>query len=220
MSQAQRSSCCKRNIRRGKCVSCGNRTNGYIPLGSAKVTASPGGGGLFGIFAGKQRLDAAQPPQPRAVPGEWTADDDKRLWKGRDESVAALAKQLQRGAGGVSARLDHLRDPAHKAYQRLHGTARAESAVPAPLDIEQLNAMQRRAVELARQGASFFLTGGAGTGKSFTLDFVVRALQRMHGAQNVFVAASTGIAACHIGGTTLHSFAGVGLAQVERTSRP
>jgi hypothetical protein len=215
MSGAQRSSCCKKNIRRGKCVWCGNHTTGYIPLGSAKSTASPspGGGGLFGIFSGKQRLDAAQQPQSRAVPGEWTADDDKRLWNGRDGSLTSLAQQLGRGAGGVSSRLVHLRDPTHKAYQRLHGTARAASAPAAPLDTAKLNAMQLRAVELAQQGASFFLTGGAGTGKSFTLDFVVRALQRMHGAQNVFVAASTGIAACHIGGTTLHSFAGVGLAQ-------
>ena len=214
MSAAQRSACCKKNIRRGKCVWCGNHTTGYIPLGSAKSTASPspgGSGGLFGIFSAKSQ--AAQQQQPRAVPGEWTADDDKRLWNGRDGSLASLAQQLGRGAGGVSSRLVHLRDPTHKAYQRLHGTARAASAPAAPLDTEKLNAMQLRAVQLARQGASFFLTGGAGTGKSFTLDFVVRALQRMHGAQNVFVAASTGIAACHIGGTTLHSFAGVGLAQ-------
>ena len=213
MSAAQRSACCKKNIRRGKCVWCGNHTTGYIPLGSAKstVSPSPGGGGVFGIFAGQR---AQQPqPQPRAVPGEWTADADKQLWKGRDGSLASLAQQMGRGVGGVSSRLGHLRDPTHKAYQRLHGTACTASAPAAPLDTGKLNAMQLRAVELALQGASFFLTGGAGTGKSFTLDFVVRALQRMHGAQNVFVAASTGIAACHIGGTTLHSFAGVGLAQ-------
>ena len=220
LMSAQRSSCCKTNLRRGKCVSCGNRTIGYIPAGKAKSTAGPAGGGMFGIFslgsAGKQppqrNDDAAR--QERAGPGEWTAAEDQRLWKGRDESVASLAQQLGRGVGGVSARLDHLRDPAHKAYQWLHGTAREASAPAAPLDTSTLNAMQQHAVGLARQGASFFLTGGAGTGKSFTLDFVVRALQRMHGAQNVFVAASTGIAACHIGGTTLHSFAGVGLAQV------
>ena len=54
MSGAQRSSCCKKNIRRGKCVWCGNHTTGYIPLGSAKSTASPspGGGGLFGVAGG------------------------------------------------------------------------------------------------------------------------------------------------------------------------
>ena len=58
-----------------------------------------------------------------------------------------------------------------------------------------------------------FLTGGAGTGKSFTLNHIVKALKQQRGEGQVFVTASTGIAACHIGGTTLHSFAGVGLAR-------
>ena len=63
------------------------------------------------------------------------------------------------------------------------------------------------------RGESLFLTGGAGTGKSFTLNHIVKALKQQRGEGQVFVTASTGIAACHIGGTTLHSFAGVGLAR-------
>ena len=55
-----------------------------------------------------------------------------------------------------------------------------------------------------------FFTGDAGTGKSYVLRLIVSALKKKLGAKKVFVTASTGIAACNIGGTTLHSFAGIG----------
>ena len=55
-----------------------------------------------------------------------------------------------------------------------------------------------------------FFTGDAGTGKSYVLRLMVTALKKKLGAKKVFVTASTGIAACNIGGTTLHSFAGMG----------
>lgn len=57
-----------------------------------------------------------------------------------------------------------------------------------------------------------FFTGDAGTGKSYVLRLIVSALKKKFGSQKVFVTASTGIAACNISGTTLHSFAGIGSA--------
>ena len=56
-----------------------------------------------------------------------------------------------------------------------------------------------------------FFTGDAGTGKSYVLRLLVSALRDKYGAEKVFVTASTGIAACNISGTTLHSFAGIGI---------
>jgi len=86
-------------------------------------------------------------------------------------------------------------------------------ADPAPAPPAQLNAQQRRALECALDGQSIFVTGGAGVGKSFTLNHIVADLREKHGDEHVFVTASTGIAACHIGGTTLHSFSGAGLGK-------
>ena len=77
----------------------------------------------------------------------------------------------------------------------------------------ELNQQQQHALQLALSGTSIFLTGGAGTGKSFTLRRIIKALQGRYGEESVMITASTGIAACHIGGTTVHSFAGVGLAK-------
>eukprot|EP01102_Stenamoeba_stenopodia_P001717 TRINITY_DN11569_c0_g2_i1.p1 TRINITY_DN11569_c0_g2~~TRINITY_DN11569_c0_g2_i1.p1 ORF type:complete len:612 (+),score=115.89 TRINITY_DN11569_c0_g2_i1:92-1837(+) len=82
-------------------------------------------------------------------------------------------------------------------------------------EVGLLSEEQRAVLELAMTGCSFFFTGAAGTGKSFLLKQMIKELIAMHGSSSVFVTASTGIAACNIGGTTLHSFAGVGLAKAD-----
>ncbi|KAH6579700.1 hypothetical protein BASA60_003200, partial [Batrachochytrium salamandrivorans] len=62
------------------------------------------------------------------------------------------------------------------------------------------------------QGLSLFFTGNAGTGKSFLMQEIINALRiKFPHQEQVAVTASTGIAACNIGGCTLHSFAGIGL---------
>jgi len=52
-----------------------------------------------------------------------------------------------------------------------------------------------------------------GTGKSVLLREIIASLKRKHkgNADAVAVTASTGMAACNIGGTTIHSFAGIGI---------
>lgn len=66
---------------------------------------------------------------------------------------------------------------------------------------------QKRILEAVLSGKNIFFTGSAGTGKSFLLRRIISALP-----PDVTVAtASTGVAACHIGGITLHQFAGIGL---------
>eukprot|EP01046_Picozoa_sp_COSAG06_P006728 COSAG06_NODE_320_length_17586_cov_9.121347_12_plen_764_part_00 len=86
----------------------------------------------------------------------------------------------------------------------------AAAAAPssASLGKEQLRVMDA----VVERGASVFFTGNAGTGKSFLLRAIVEELQRRR-PRGVFVTASTGIAAANVGGTTLHSFAGIGLGE-------
>lgn len=59
---------------------------------------------------------------------------------------------------------------------------------------------------------SIFFSGSAGTGKSSLLKVIIQALYRKHGANSVFVTATTGLAACAIDGTTVHQFAGISVA--------
>ena len=77
----------------------------------------------------------------------------------------------------------------------------------------QLTKEQKKVIALALSGKSLFFTGSAGTGKSFVLRIMVEELQLKYGYNSVFVTASTGMAGCNIQGTTLHSFAGIGLGK-------
>lgn len=58
-----------------------------------------------------------------------------------------------------------------------------------------------------------------GTGKSVLLREIIRGLQSKFSREpdRVAVTASTGLAACNIGGVTLHSFSGIGLGKEDAT---
>ena len=62
---------------------------------------------------------------------------------------------------------------------------------------------------------SVFFTGSAGTGKSVLMREIISAMRNKFAkeADRVAVTASTGLAACNIGGVTLHSFGGIGLGK-------
>jgi ATP-dependent exoDNAse (exonuclease V) alpha subunit len=67
---------------------------------------------------------------------------------------------------------------------------------------------QAQALDILMSGRSVFLTGAPGAGKTYVLhEFVRRARKRR---RYVAVTASTGIAATHIGGTTIHLWSGLG----------
>ena len=69
---------------------------------------------------------------------------------------------------------------------------------------------QSEALAILGSGVNVFLTGAPGAGKTHVLNEFIRQA-RADGA-SVSVTASTGIAATHINGTTIHSWSGVGLA--------
>ncbi|KAL5512888.1 PIF1 [Sanghuangporus vaninii] len=76
-----------------------------------------------------------------------------------------------------------------------------------------LSKEQMRILELVDKGHSVFYTGSAGTGKSVLLREIIKTLRKKYVTvpDAVAITASTGIAACNIGGVTIHSFAGIGL---------
>ena len=68
---------------------------------------------------------------------------------------------------------------------------------------------QGLALEILLAGESAMLTGPAGTGKTFVLNQFIK-LAKYEG-KHVSVTATTGLAATHLGGTTIHAWAGIGV---------
>ena len=68
---------------------------------------------------------------------------------------------------------------------------------------------QALALEIMLSGESVLLTGPAGAGKTFVLNQFIR-IAKAEG-KHVSVTATTGLAATHLGGTTIHAWAGIGV---------
>lgn len=69
---------------------------------------------------------------------------------------------------------------------------------------------QSLALEVMLSGESVLLTGPAGAGKTYVLNQFIK-ISKAEG-KHVSVTATTGLAATHLGGTTIHAWAGIGVA--------
>ncbi|MDP2950909.1 MAG: AAA family ATPase [bacterium] len=68
---------------------------------------------------------------------------------------------------------------------------------------------QEEALEILKTGANVFLTGEPGSGKTYTVNQYIEYLRSFE--IEPAVTASTGIAATHLNGLTIHSFSGIGI---------
>lgn len=70
---------------------------------------------------------------------------------------------------------------------------------------------QSQALDILKAGRNVYLTGAAGSGKTHVLNEYINYLKDR--GVSVGVTASTGIAATHLGGVTIHSWSGVGIKE-------
>lgn len=130
-----------------------------------------------------------QPPRPT------------RMWEASSDTIKEQKKQLkiQQAARADSQSLDE-RPP---EFGKSHDASKGEAI--------HLSKEQEHVLDLVvNQGKSVFFTGPAGTGKSVLMRAIITQLRSKYARdrERVAVTASTGLAACNIGGITLHSFSG------------
>lgn len=68
---------------------------------------------------------------------------------------------------------------------------------------------QALALEIMLSGESVLLTGSAGSGKTYVLNQFIKSARA--DGKNVSVTATTGLAATHLNGSTIHSWSGIGI---------
>jgi ATP-dependent DNA helicase PIF1 len=92
-----------------------------------------------------------------------------------------------------------------------------------------LSKEQQKVYDACTQGtSSIFCTGQGGTGKSLLLSSIVKFLKNVPNTkpESVAITASTGVAAYHIHGITLHRFSGTGIEEsdlelmIQKASKP
>ena len=74
-----------------------------------------------------------------------------------------------------------------------------------------MNSEQKSAFEEVKRNHNIFITGSAGTGKSFTLEHIIKWARDEK--KHIAVTASTGSSSYLIRGRTIHSYLGIGLAK-------
>ena len=65
-----------------------------------------------------------------------------------------------------------------------------------------------KVIELIDAGKNIFITGGGGVGKSYILNKL-----KEHYGDTLDITSTTGVSAINVGGQTIHSWAGIGLAR-------
>jgi len=68
---------------------------------------------------------------------------------------------------------------------------------------------QTLALAIMNEGHNVLLTGPAGSGKTYVLNQLIKL--KKHDGKHVSVTATTGLAASHLGGSTIHSWSGIGV---------
>lgn len=125
-----------------------------------------------------------------------------------DDVPAALQDMLER-----RLKMFHLRKASMDIQNAVGSTGTsAQTDIPDKIKVDDsiqhaLNPEQQGALDLAAKGYNMYIGGAAGTGKTVLIRAIVRKLQSM--GVTVAVTATTGIAGCHIGGSTFHHALGV-----------
>ncbi|KAK4661660.1 DNA helicase [Podospora pseudopauciseta] len=139
------------------------------------------------------------------------------FWDATASAVKAQKKQLktqQKGSGGGKPVTDDVSwSDVHDAVDQHVKASKSSNAKAAAI---QLSQEQRHVKNLVvEKGQSVFFTGPAGTGKSVLMRSIITDLRKKYARdpEKLAVTASTGLAACNIGGITLHSFSGIGLGK-------
>ncbi|EOO02136.1 putative dna repair and recombination protein pif1 protein [Phaeoacremonium minimum UCRPA7] len=134
---------------------------------------------------------------------------DPLPWNTTASAVKEQKKQLKIQSKKPAATAD-------ASVEDIKETVKAHTSATAQISAISLSNEQTHVKNLVcEMKKSVFFTGPAGTGKSVLMRAIIQDLKKKwaRDPERLAVTASTGLAACNIGGMTLHSFSGIGLGK-------
>lgn len=167
----------------------------------------------------QQAQNATQPPKKRrklpwptaqAIPEVIEIDGDEQAQRYDTQTPAPKKAQVPWNISASAIKEQQ------KEFKKAMRKPKAETVKDKKVSKVFLSDEQRHVLSLVvEKKKSVFFTGSAGTGKSVLLREIIAALRRQYVKEldRVATTASTGLAACNVGGVTLHSFAGIGLGK-------
>ncbi|THW83107.1 hypothetical protein D6D15_09812 [Aureobasidium pullulans] len=126
-------------------------------------------------------------------------------------TTASAIKEQKTSLREINKKKMKLNEPSDEVIQKAKSKSRKNAVARVFLSDEQQHVLDL----ISEKKKAVFFTGAAGTGKSVLLREIIATLRKkyLREPDRVAVTASTGLAACNIGGVTLHSFAGIGLGK-------
>jgi ATP-dependent DNA helicase PIF1 len=126
-------------------------------------------------------------------------------------TTASAIKEQKISLREINKKKSKANEPSDEVIQKAKVKNRKNAVARVFLSEEQQHVLEL----ISDKKKAVFFTGAAGTGKSVLLREIIATLRKkyLREPDRVAVTASTGLAACNIGGVTLHSFAGIGLGK-------
>ncbi|XP_033506294.2 ATP-dependent DNA helicase PIF1 [Epinephelus lanceolatus] len=153
-------------------------------------------------LSGREKLKAGLPRSFEAISPLQQKDIQKVNELRSKEAPKGLADRTNKTVAGTGQQVKRSRSETNFSPVKANPSKKPILSLPS----RRLNKEQAAVLSAVLTGKNVFFTGSAGTGKSFLLKRIMGSLP----PKSTFATASTGVAACHIGGTTLHNFAGIG----------
>lgn len=135
--------------------------------------------------------------------GKWLDSQSKILDESLSRELTEFFSRNKEKTNVVSKSVDIKKDVAtpHRASARIKDQKKQHRIARERIYSKvQLSDDQKKAIAILESGKNVFLSGEAGTGKSFVLNEFIR----RNRDKNIIVCAPTGIAAINVGGSTLH----------------
>uniref|UniRef100_A0A8C9YLS0 ATP-dependent DNA helicase PIF1 n=1 Tax=Sander lucioperca TaxID=283035 RepID=A0A8C9YLS0_SANLU len=181
--------------REGKCTVKLLPENIQVIKHQARLSSKP--------LSGREKLKAGLPRSFEAISPLQQKDIQKVNELRAKVAPTGLAERTNKMTGaGTGQQVKRSRSDTNFSPVKANPSKKPILSLPS----RKLNKEQAAVLSAVLSGKNIFFTGSAGTGKSFLLKRIMGSLP----PKSTFATASTGVAACHIGGTTLHNFAGIG----------